>query len=140
MKILIDVSTDTEATSSPWWLIIDPRQNFETSNQGAHNISAMITGPFFSREEAEKVLKHRRHHYSKNAVVYCASGCYTEQYDKAYREAWKEQKLIRHINDGEETLCDTCANWRGEKATTTVLSCAYWKPRYPTKPMRGETK
>jgi hypothetical protein len=92
VKITLEVSTHTEATASPWWLIIDPKQNFETGNQGVHNICSMITGPFFSREEAEESLAQRRHHYSKNAVVFCDSGCYTKQYDRAYREAWVSQK------------------------------------------------
>lgn len=91
MKIQLDVSKDNECTSVPWWIIIDPRQSFNTDNTGLHTIASMITGPFFSREEATIVLKQRSHHYSKNAKVYCHSGCYTHQYSDAYRKAEKEQ-------------------------------------------------
>lgn len=81
MKIEIEISELNEATRSPWWMIVDPRQLLKTSDeQAVHNVASMITGPFFSREEAESVLKARRHNYGPNAHVYCASGCYTRQY------------------------------------------------------------
>lgn len=86
MKIELEVSTKNEYTASPWWIIIDPYQNFKVDEDGIHRIANMITGPFFSREEAELVFRQRSHHYSKNAKVYCHSGCYTHQYDKKYRE------------------------------------------------------
>ena len=80
MKIEIEVSEKNEATASPYWLIIDPRQNFRCDEQGLCNIASMITGPFFSREEAQQVLEIRSHHYTKNACVYCHSGYNTIQY------------------------------------------------------------
>lgn len=80
MKIELEISDNNEATSSPYWLIIDPRQNFKKDDDGIVNIVSMITGPFFSREEAEHVLYVRNHHYSKNASVYCCSGYNTIQY------------------------------------------------------------
>ena len=80
MKIEIEVSEECECTRSPWWMIIDTRQNFRTDREASHNISAMITGPFFSREEAELVLDRRRYNFGKGAVVFCASGVDTIQY------------------------------------------------------------
>jgi len=79
-KIELEVSEENEATRSPWWVIIDPRQNFEVGEQGAHNVAAMITGPFFSREEGAQVLRAQRYNFSKHAVVYCLSGHNATQY------------------------------------------------------------
>lgn len=84
MKIELEVSEKHETTAEPWWLIIDPRQMMRPD---CHTVAGMIDGPFFSREEAEMVLKSRAHHYSKNAVVFCHSGCYTNQYKNAYQKA-----------------------------------------------------
>jgi len=93
VKIEIEVSELNEATRAPWWCIIDPGQNFKTGSEGVYNIASMITGPYFSREEAMIMLKLRQHHYSKNAVVFCFSGCYTEQYDKKMQEAERVSRL-----------------------------------------------
>lgn len=88
MKIELEVSTKNEFTSSPWWVIVNPRQQMATKTQQAlHEIAGMITGPFFSREEATERLNTARHHYGPNAHVYCMSGCFARQYDRAYREA-----------------------------------------------------
>lgn len=84
MELTIEVSDKNEATSSPYWLILDPHQNMDCD---VYRLANMITGPFFSREEADRILKARRHHYSKRAVVFCHSGCYSIQYDSAYRQA-----------------------------------------------------
>lgn len=84
VKIEIEVSLDNECTASPWWFIIDPKQNMGC---GVHEAASQVTGPFFSREEGELVLKQKRHHFSHRAVVFCGSAYYTHQYDKAYREA-----------------------------------------------------
>ena len=92
MKIEIEVSEDCEGTASPWWMILDPHQNMRCS---LHSLAGQITGPFFSREEAELVLKQRRHHYSDRARVFCHSGCYTHQYDKECRGQEKMNKLIK---------------------------------------------
>jgi hypothetical protein len=82
MKIQIEISDDNESTSSPYWLILDPKQNM---NCDLYMLASQITGPFFSREEAERVLRNRSHHYSKRARVFCHSGCYTYQYDNKCR-------------------------------------------------------
>lgn len=86
MKIEIEVSEKNEGTSSPWWAIIDPRQNFEIGERGVHNVAGMITGPFFSRESAENFLAATRYNFGRTAEVYCLSGCYSRQYDSALRE------------------------------------------------------
>ena len=83
MKIELEVSGKNEATSYPWWMIVDPRQNFTTDERGLHNIAGMITGPFFSRAEADEMLSTRRHHYGPNAKVYCASAYATKVYRNA---------------------------------------------------------
>lgn len=84
MKIEINVDTDNhEGTSYPWWIIIDPRQNFNVDEDGVYNIAHMITGPFFSRKEAQSFLDSKRYNFSKNAKVYCHSGYSSIQYKKA---------------------------------------------------------
>lgn len=85
MKIEIEVSEDNECTGSPWWIIVDPRQNFKTDPDAVHYIASMITGPFFSREEAERVLQGRRYRFGKGAKVYCHSGADTIQYRQKVR-------------------------------------------------------
>lgn len=87
MKIEIDVSEKNEGTSSPWWMIVDPKQNFKINEDGVYAVASMITGPFFSREEAEDVLKATRYNYGKGAAVFCASGYYTRQYAKKLKDA-----------------------------------------------------
>ena len=83
MRIQIDVSEDNEATSAPWWMIIDPKQSFRCD---PHEIASMITGPFFSRESAEYFLASTKYNFTSRAVVYCASGCYSREYAKAFKE------------------------------------------------------
>mgnify|MGYP003452462006 FL=1 len=50
-------------------------------------LARMITGPFFSRKEAESALAGRRYDYSKRAVVYCKSGWNSDSYKRAIEEA-----------------------------------------------------
>ena len=85
MKIEIEVSDKNEGTAEPWWVIVDPKQMMKPDPY--HVMIGMITGPFFSREEAQEYLDNHSHNYTRRAVVYCASGCYTNQYKKVYREA-----------------------------------------------------
>lgn len=88
MKITIDVDMENnEGTSEPWWIIIDPRQNMSTQCDACHNIAGMVTGPFFSRQEAQEFLNATRYNFGTNAVVYCASGYYSKQYKQAIRKA-----------------------------------------------------
>jgi len=95
VRIEIEVSDKNEATASPWWFISDPRQMMRPDH---YQLAGMITGPFFSREEAEDVMNKRSHHYSERAAVFCASGCYTHSYDSAYRAAEKRKEA----DDGED--------------------------------------
>lgn len=100
VKITLEVSEETEATASPWWIIIDPRQNFKTDEYGHHNIASMVTGPFFSRKEAKDYLESRRYNFGKNAQVYCHTGHKSAQYHNAYKDA-KRKKEHRK----EDNLC-----------------------------------
>lgn len=85
MEITIDVDlVNNETTAEPYWLILDPKQMIKPD---LYVLANMITGPFFSREEATNMLKAKRHHYSDRARVFCHSGYYTMQYKNAVREA-----------------------------------------------------
>lgn len=86
MKITVEVSELNESTSYPWWTIIDPDQMM---SPGCHKVASMITGPFFSRKSAEEFLSRTRYNFSKRAVVYCHSGCYSDEYIKSMKEASK---------------------------------------------------
>ena len=90
MKIEIEVSEDNESTRSPWWVIVDPKQIMKPDCYSV--MVGMITGPFFSRKSAQDFLDNKRHRYSKRAVVYCASGCDSNQYDEAYSIAERKRK------------------------------------------------
>lgn len=92
MKITLEVSEKDECTDSPWWIIIDPRQIMRTDKEACYAIASMITGPFFSREDAQNYLDGRRYAFGKNAVVYCHRGYHSEQYKKAIREAQECKK------------------------------------------------
>lgn len=86
MSLPLTVSTKHEGTAEPWWAIVDPKQNMRMD---VHSSAMQVTGPFFSREEGEEVLARTRYNYSSRAVVYCMSGCYTDQYKKQYRQGKK---------------------------------------------------
>lgn len=77
---IVNVSEHNEATAHPYWVIIDPRQNFKTDEQAVHGIAGMVTGIWFSREAAQEHLDNRQHAFSKNARVYCASGYWSEDW------------------------------------------------------------
>ena len=70
-------SADNEATSCPYWLILDPKQNMTCD---LHNLASQISGPFFSREDATEYMNAKKHHYSSNAKVFCHSGHYSRKY------------------------------------------------------------
>lgn len=84
------LSNKNEWTSHPYWIIIDPKQNFKTNEDGVHYIAGMITGVFFSRQSAQNHLIRKRHHFSDNAVVYCCSGCYSEDWVEFSKENTEE--------------------------------------------------
>jgi len=71
---------ENEATDTPYWVIIDPRQNFKVNSDGLYNIAGMVTGIWFSRASAERHLQHRRYAFSKNAKVFCMSGYWSSDY------------------------------------------------------------
>lgn len=87
MKIELEVSSEAEGTSAPWWMIIDPEQNLSKGEDGVYRIAHMITGPFFSRKEAQDWLDKTRYNFGPNAVVYCHSGHQSKQYEKAWYDA-----------------------------------------------------
>lgn len=76
-------NADNESTACPYWLIIDPKQNMSCD---PHAVAMNIEGPFFSREDAEEYLQRRRYNYSKKAVVYCASGYFSDKYRKLCKD------------------------------------------------------
>ena len=84
MKIELEISENNEGTDSPYWLILDPEQNMRAT---CDSLANQVTGPFFSREEAESHLKGRHYAFSKRAVVYCMSGYWSRQYKEAWRKA-----------------------------------------------------
>ena len=97
MKITLEVSENNECTAEPWWVIVDPHQNMECNVDMA---AGDITGPFFSREEAESTLRATHYNYSKRACVYCKSGYYTRQYKAACRKAsrpWYDRPILRDL-------------------------------------------
>lgn len=80
---------DNEANDSPYWLIIDPRQMMSPD---CYTVASMITGPFFSREDATAHLKARRYNFSKRAVVYAHSGYWSHKYKEFYRAIENERQ------------------------------------------------
>ena len=73
---------DNEATSAPYWLILDPQQNMRCD---LGELAHQITGPFFCREDAEMQLKARRYAFSHRAKVWCASGHQSAKYERFCR-------------------------------------------------------
>ena len=82
--ISINLSEANEGMDSPWWVIIDPCQMMKPD---FHTVAQMVTGPFFSRDEAEGHLNGRRYAFSSRAVVYCMTGYWSHQYKMACRAA-----------------------------------------------------
>lgn len=83
MKITLEVSEKNEATAYPWWMIVDPPEANAEEPDDIHQTAGRITGPFFSRVEAELVLASQRYNFSARAGVYCASGHETIVYREA---------------------------------------------------------
>lgn len=90
MKIEIEVSDENEGTAEPWWVIVDPKQMMKPDPYAV--MIGMVTGPYFSRKEATEYLSNHRYNFSSRAVVYCASGCYTQEYKAAYRKAEEKKR------------------------------------------------
>ncbi|WP_164561972.1 hypothetical protein [Nitratidesulfovibrio vulgaris] len=87
VTITFPMPSNSEGTEAPYWLIIDP---FKMLRPSVDDVAAMITGPFFSREEAEEHLDARRYAFSDSACVYCHSGHASTVYRQAWREAWAQ--------------------------------------------------
>jgi hypothetical protein len=85
VKLEIEVSEKNESTESPWWVIIDPQELSDPLN--FHLVASQISGPFFSRESAQRHLSARRYAFGKGAVVYCMSGYPSDEYKLAYHAA-----------------------------------------------------
>jgi len=83
-EIKISISEENEGSCSPYWLILDPRQNMSAN---IHDLAAQITGPFFSRESAKQHLNSRRYAFGKRACVYCMSGYWSKEYKTALKNA-----------------------------------------------------
>lgn len=91
MKEIIDTlsKANNEYTSSPYWLILDPKQNMACD---VHMLAAQITGPFFCREDAESFLSATRYNFSSKAVVYGLSGCHSAKYTRLWEAVEKQKK------------------------------------------------
>jgi hypothetical protein len=93
MKIELEVDLGSSVLSDcPYWLIIDPdsltkKDIKDNPDYALHKVASMITGPFFSREEAESHLKQYSYNFGKLAKVYCHSGYQGYQYRMACRNA-----------------------------------------------------
>lgn len=99
-----------ESTESPYWLIVDPRHligylmwddgdekiyadlDEENVERCASYIPNCITGPYFSREDAEAHLKARHYEFSSKAYVYCFSGYWSRKYKDFWRQLAHEDK------------------------------------------------
>lgn len=66
-----------EATAYPVWFIINPWQMMRPD---VYAVNEMVTGPFFSRETAQRHLDGRRYAFGKHAKVFCASGYWSRDY------------------------------------------------------------
>lgn len=77
---------NNEATSYPWWFIVDPQQNLRCDISA---VAMNITGPFLSRETAEQFLKNTRYNFGKRAAVWCGSGTYSPEYRVIFDAALK---------------------------------------------------
>jgi len=80
--------SDNESTESPYWLILDPKQNMSCD---VFMLASQITGPFFSREDAQKHLSGRHYAFSERAKVFCMSGYWSFRYKEYYRNIEKEK-------------------------------------------------
>ena len=92
IKEIIDTlkSADNEATDSPYWIIIDPHQMFRCD---VFEVASMITGPFFSRPDAQSFLDRTKYNFSKHARVFCHSGYHSIKYKSFYRSIENKLKV-----------------------------------------------
>lgn len=83
------ISEKNEGTAHPYWIIIDPRQNFKVNSDGVYNFASMITGVWLSREAAQEFLDRTKYNFSKHAKVFCHSVCYSSDWIKLCKELSK---------------------------------------------------
>lgn len=102
-------SANNEGTESPYWILIDPSPVVDYVNlvqsgmtpdiECARScIESAITGPFFSREDAENYHQRRHYDYSKSAYVYCFSGYWSQK----YKDFCRGIKNALKVQDGKE--------------------------------------
>lgn len=116
MKQIIETlkSSDNEGTESPYWLILDPKQNMSCDY---HYLASMITGPFFCREDAEAHLKTRRYAFSERAVVYCLSGYWSTKIQNPMQKVRAlNAKTIRRIRYWTQVYRSHLGNRPGDAA------------------------
>lgn len=96
-----------EASAHPWWFILDPRAIVARAMSVNEAINAVgrsvVTGPFFSRESASKFLKDTRYNFGKDAVVWCSSGCFSEDY-VALLEMAASERFLAHRDEAMKAL------------------------------------
>ena len=76
-------NANNEFTDSPYWLILDPEQNL---SRDIDLLAGQITGPFFSREDAQSFLNKTRYNFSNRAKVYCLSGAKSAKYSDFFKK------------------------------------------------------
>jgi hypothetical protein len=101
MRVTVEVSEENESTRAPWWMIINPRQSMRTGRDACHAIAGMITGPFFSRAEAQAHLDAKQYNYGPGAVVYCHSGHASGAYCRQIEEGEKRRRAEKQAKGAE---------------------------------------
>lgn len=104
----VSLSKNCEMTTYPWWGIINPEQIM--TNKEPDPIAARITGPFFSRESAEAFLQKTRYNFSKYAVVWCFSGCYSEDWINFTKSMPMIETAPEMCHDLDEAVVEMCHN------------------------------
>jgi hypothetical protein len=70
-----------EATAYPVWYIVDPAKvPLSSMQERIYAIMSSIKGPFFSRAAAQEFPTATRYNFSRHAVVYCASGTWSNDW------------------------------------------------------------
>lgn len=107
MEITLTVSDNVEATSYPWWIVIDadriipcPPDDDDDNpvpSVSWRDVAGAIHGPFFSREEGEAYIKANRHNLGKDPVCYCKSAWMTDVYKQAMDRAKDGAEQVEQI-------------------------------------------
>jgi len=84
---------DAEGTAFPWWGIVDPDGMAHHTDDCAESgwpsrskVAHCITGPFFSREAAERYLDVKSYNFGERAGVWCFSGHSSQDWRKLCKE------------------------------------------------------